>query len=1049
MTRNRNFMLISLVFVCLFSNVFGDTMRVVPEEGFVSSGVPTGPFTPSSKQYQITNGDANTIWWGVSVTAGWLSVSPAWGSLDPNAETTITVSLTADANSLSEGVYTDTVTFLNITSGQEQTRAVTLTIAIPEGMSVSPQAYDVNLVEGTSLKKIMTIENGGADVFDYYIQAKSIAVSSVAAERIEKITAAAEEQKIFSIADGRDFTNAGDMPYKEGELLVRFSEYSSDKKINKRSKSQILSSLGGGDIKRHFKLVPGLTRVKLPAGMTVEQALKKFNNTDGIVYAQPNYKVKILSTIPNDTRFGELWGMRNTGQSGGTAGADIKAYQAWDITTGSRDIVVAVIDTGVDYTHPDLAANMWVNPGEIAGNGIDDDGNGFVDDVYGYDFCNDDGDPMDDNNHGTHCAGIIGAVGNNSLGVVGVCWKVKIMAVKFISFAGEGSTSDAIEAIEYSTLMGANLTSNSWSGGAYDQSMKDAIDAAGAAGMLFVAAAGNDGTNNDIAPSYPSSFDCNNIIAVASTDRYDHKASFSNYGLTTVDLGAPGSSILSCQPGSKYQYLSGTSMAAPHVAGACALVWSLNPTLSNSEVKDIILGSVDPIDALSGKCVSGGRLNVYSVLLNTKLPWIRFEPENGSVNPGQISDVNVVFDANGISPGAYNAEIVITTNDPYHPSFVVPVTMTVKPEPLVISPEAAFKIQGVRGGPFEPNCEKYTLTNIGAEDVNWTAICDVNWLAIQPAEGVLEPNQTVEVNVCLSGQTYLLDPNLYTGQIRFDNLSVGTFQKRDVSLTVEAPDSFTELFEGTSVDLSDLMLTFTPDGSNAYYEACRDEVTGFSTDPAGGVYVSIWDDDSVEVILNDNAKVLFYGLWYDRFYIGSNGYITFGQPDVGFEPDYDNHFALPRISALFTDLNPSDEYCVSYKQLADRVAVTFENVPLYGSKNAKNSFQIEMFFVSGQIRVSWLEVAQAEAIAGLSEGKGLPAALFEKSDLSEYPACWLSGDFNRDYVVDFVDLAIFIQHWLESDCTIPDWCGGSDLDFSDTVSENDLAIFSGNWLQSF
>ncbi|MCK4886310.1 MAG: S8 family serine peptidase, partial [Planctomycetes bacterium] len=347
-------------------------------------------------------------------------------------------------------------------------------------------------------------------------------------------------------------------------------------------KNQILSSVGGGNIKRNFNIVPGLSVVTLPAGMTVEEALQQFNGADGILYAQPNYEVKAISTFPDDPRFDDLWGMHNTGQTGGTADADIDAPEAWDISTGSSEIIVAVIDTGVGYTHPDLAANMWVNEAEKNGTpGVDDDGNGYVDDIYGYDFCNYDGDPMDDHYHGTHCAGTIGGIGNNSEGVAGVNWNVRIMALKFLSASGGGWTDDAIKCIEYSTLMGANLSSNSWGGDSYSQGLKDAIDAAGAAGMLFAAAAGNDNEDTDVHPHYPSSYDCESIISVMATDHSDNKAGFSCWGPVSVDLGAPGVDILSCQLGGGYKYASGTSMATPHVAGACALIWSMNPAMSN------------------------------------------------------------------------------------------------------------------------------------------------------------------------------------------------------------------------------------------------------------------------------------------------------------------------------------------------------------------------------------------------------------------------------------------------------------------------------------
>ena len=425
--------------------------------------------------------------------------------------------------------------------------------------------------------------------------------------------------RVSSVQKGPAFEVADKASYKPGELIVRFAAAADGKLRSTRENNQILNALCGGAIIHNFKIVPGLSVVKLPVGMTVEQALEKLNKTDGVLYAEPDYKVRALSTFPNDPRFNDLWGMHNTGQTGGTVDADIDAPEAWDISTGSSEIIVAVIDTGVDYNHPDLVANMWINGAELNGTpGVDDDGNGYVDDIYGYDFCNNDADPMDDHYHGTHCAGTIGAVGDNGEGVSGVCWNVRIMALKFLDAWGYGWSSDAVDCIEYSVQMGAKVLSNSWGGGPYSHSLKDAIDAAGEAGVLFVAAAGNDDVNNDVEPHYPSSYDCENIIAVLSTDKNDNKSGFSCYGLNTVDLGAPGSSILSCEPGNGYDYHSGTSMATPHVAGACALVLSLNPWLHYAEVKNIMLQTVDP--TLPGLCVSGGRLNLYQAMIQVPAP---------------------------------------------------------------------------------------------------------------------------------------------------------------------------------------------------------------------------------------------------------------------------------------------------------------------------------------------------------------------------------------------------------------------------------------------
>ncbi|MEQ9370686.1 MAG: S8 family serine peptidase [Coleofasciculus chthonoplastes F3-SA18-01] len=382
-------------------------------------------------------------------------------------------------------------------------------------------------------------------------------------------------------------------------------------------------------------------------GLSVAQAISMYSNHPLIEYIEPNYTITLNTTIPNDSDFNQLWGLNNTGQTGGIPDADIDAPEAWDSATGNN-IVVGVIDTGVDYTHPELINNMWTNPGEIPGDGIDNDGNGYVDDYYGWDFINNDNNPFDDEGHGTHVAGTIAAEGNNNSGVIGVAPNAQIMALKIFNSNGTTSLFSEIQAIEYAIMMGANLTNNSWGGGGYSQGLYDAIAAAGQAGQLFIAAAGNGGfdgigDNNDVTPHYPSNYDLDNIICVAATDDCDNLASFSNYGVTSVDLGAPGVDIYSTIPGGGYASYNGTSMATPHVSGVAALIWSQNPQLSASEVKNQILSTVDPISSLQGNTVTGGRLNANNALDNPPP-----SPVFGEIHGSKWNDIDGdgIWDAN-------------------------------------------------------------------------------------------------------------------------------------------------------------------------------------------------------------------------------------------------------------------------------------------------------------------------------------------------------------------------------------------------------------------
>jgi len=360
-------------------------------------------------------------------------------------------------------------------------------------------------------------------------------------------------------------------------------------------------------------VLPGKQRGKL-----LSRRIARLKATGLFAVVEPDWVVKVQAT-PSDAAFadGRLWGLHNTGQSGGTPDADIDAPAAWDVTTGNAGVVVGVVDTGIRYTHQDLAANMWVNPTEIAGNGIDDDLNGFVDDVHGINAITSSGDPMDDNGHGSHCAGTIGAAANGSGPHVGVAWQVRLMALKFLASDGSGYSSDAITCIDYAIGKGVDILSNSWGGGGYSLAMAAAIHRAQATGILFVAAAGNEGNDNDATPSYPASYTMNNVIAVAALDRSDQLAYFSNYGATSVDLGAPGVDIFSCTAASDTSYgtYNGTSMAAPHVSGVAALIKAQFPGITLDNLRQRLLSSTVVVGALSGRCTTAGRVNAAAALL--------------------------------------------------------------------------------------------------------------------------------------------------------------------------------------------------------------------------------------------------------------------------------------------------------------------------------------------------------------------------------------------------------------------------------------------------
>jgi subtilisin family serine protease len=414
--------------------------------------------------------------------------------------------------------------------------------------------------------------------------------------------------------------------YVKDELLVRFAP-----NIPKATIDQINATIGA-QVLQSFQIVSNLYLVKIPAHLSVPEAIARYKGYANVLYAEPNYivrKAQHVQLTPNDPNFTQLWGLHNTGQTGGTPDADIDAPEAWDITTGSSSVVVFVIDTGVDYNHPDLNANLWRNPGEIPSNGIDDDGNGYVDDIYGIDTFYNDTDPFDGDGHGTHVSGTIGAIGNNNVGVVGVNWSVKIGHCKFLSDFGSGSTAGAISCLQYilnlkQTGNPANdiiATNNSWGGGGFSQALHDAIKSHMNAGILFIAAAGNSNANNDTALFLPASYYLPNMIAVAASNHTDAKAGFSNYGRRTVHVGAPGQDILSTVPGNSYDTFSGTSMATPHVTGLAALIKAQFPSFTWYQIRNRILATGDVTTGMQNVTISDRRINAYGALTCNNVPF--------------------------------------------------------------------------------------------------------------------------------------------------------------------------------------------------------------------------------------------------------------------------------------------------------------------------------------------------------------------------------------------------------------------------------------------
>lgn len=435
--------------------------------------------------------------------------------------------------------------------------------------------------------------------------------------------------------------NAKQFPAVPGQYVVKLKS-----STGIMSAAHIERALGA-QIRETINKSEGLILVQRPVVEEQAAAVSLLAHSPLVEYAEPNYIYRVVggaSSLPNDPELSKLWGMINTGQRTegdrgalmGKADVDIDADKAWQIETGDKEIVVAVIDTGVRWDLADLQANIFTNVTELNGQaGVDDDNNGCIDDVHGCDVVGKDGDPMDVYGHGTHVAGTIGALGNNQDGIVGVAWNVTVLPVRFLGDDGSGTLADAVSAIDYATTMKVDVMNNSWGGGGFSQALADAITRAKDAGILFLAAAGNSSNDNDASPEYPATYAIDNVMAVAAVDPQGMVADFSNWGKNTVQIAAPGVNILSYTMRGLESW-SGTSMACPHVAGVAALLLSQDKTQSYITIKNRLMASAKPIPNLRGR-VTTGMLNAYFALTNTVAPLDPEDPYNWQKTTEAIS----------------------------------------------------------------------------------------------------------------------------------------------------------------------------------------------------------------------------------------------------------------------------------------------------------------------------------------------------------------------------------------------------------------------------
>ncbi len=823
----------------------------------------------------------------------------------------------------------------------------------PPSISLSSTLFNLTLRQGEIGYAQLTVYNNGATSGGLNYQILETLKSPEAAASIKSLTAS---KTIYPEITESSFKIIPGMDYVSDEVIVKFK--------STRGKEVSISAMSGKRKVKSFPLI-GADLYQLDSTVSMEQALADLAARGDVEYAEPNY-IAHAARIPNDPSYSLQWGLATVG-----------APAAWDVITGSEDIIIAVVDSGVDYTHPDLSSRMWQNTGEIAGNGIDDDGNGYIDDVRGWNFLSRTNDPMDDYEHGTHVAGIAAAATDNLTGISGMTWKNKVMALKFLGSSGTGPISLSIEAVQYAVKNGAKIINNSYTGGGFLRSMYSTISAANEAGVLMICAAGNEYNNNDSNPSYPANYGLPNVISVGATDSTDGWAAFSNYG-NTVHIAAPGKDILSTIPSNRYVTRNGTSMAAPMVSGAAALLLGLNPQMTAAEVRTLLLNSVDIRSSLYGKVSTSGRLNVQKALEQAGISWLEETPRSGTIPASGFSVVTLRFDATYLPVGDTTGHLIIESNDTVNPRLNIQVGLTVTlGDPNLSVSANPVDFGQVRLGTYaiqtliltQSGYSELTIQSLGLPKhfsvdalaikvltryesweipIRFDAVTSASYseTAYFETNDPDQPSLSVVLNAVAAPSPVIdLQPSFVSASTDWATESYSVLTITNTVTEPSLPLNWNSVLSLTSTEHAGAASFGGPDG---YQMRWVD-----SLQPNGPIYqwkdisttgtrITGISDDSLTGPYDLGFSFPYYGKMYDKVYVGSNGYLVFVSSAVAIQPD-----VLPSTNAPATllapfwgDLNPATHGSVYYQGDSTTFTVSYVDIPLFDNDSSYYNFQV-------------------------------------------------------------------------------------------------------------